>query len=165
MKFSRENFHGGLHLKHLSNAIIWSLIKYSWKNFRGTIENRGKRESLAQWIFPRLRHVATQWDTYGNKLYGVSCLQYNIRICDQIWEKVHSSHIRFWRSIKAIVRVEIYRDDRGIVVLQFLKFSHLSNIPNNRFYESLKLKNWMCELYTFSQIGHILWFYVRLYVY
>ena len=36
------------------------------------------------------------------------------------------------------------RKDRGIVVLQFLEVSHLSNIPN-RFYESSKLKIWMCE--------------------
>ena len=27
---------------------------YSWKNFHSTLENHEKRESLAQWIFPRL---------------------------------------------------------------------------------------------------------------
>ena len=37
------------------------------------------------------------------------------------------------------------------MVLQSLKALHLSIIPN-RFYESPKLKNWMCELCTFSQI-------------
>ena len=50
-------------------------------------------------------------------------------------------------------RVKTFREDRGIVVLQTLKVSHLSNIPN-RFYESSKLKNWMCELCTFSQIQY-----------
>ena len=50
-------------------------------------------------------------------------------------------------------------EDRGIEVLQSLKVSHLSNIPN-RFYESPKLKNWMCELFSFSQIrSHMIWLY------
>ena len=57
-------------------------------------------------------------------------------------------------------KVKILRKDRGIVVLQPLEFSHLSNIPN-RFYESPKLKNWMCELCTLSQI----WSYIILYIY
>ena len=43
------------------------------------------------------------------------------------------------------------RNDKGVVVLQSLKVSHLSVWPN-RFYKSPKLKNWMCELRTFSQI-------------
>ena len=50
-----------------------------------------------------------------------------------------------------VYRVEIFGEDRGIMVLQSLKVSHLSIIPN-RFYESPKLKNWMCELCAFSQI-------------
>ena len=50
-----------------------------------------------------------------------------------------------------IHRVETSRVVRGIVVLQFLKVSHPCNIPN-KFYEALKLKNWMCELCMFSQI-------------
>ena len=42
-----------------------------------------------------------------------------------------------------------------MVVQQSLKVSHLSVIPI-RFYEAPKLKNWMCELCTFSQIqSHI----------
>ena len=46
-------------------------------------------------------------------------------------------------------------DDTGTVVLQSLKISHRFIIPD-RFYESLKLKNWVCELCTFSQIwSHI----------
>ena len=54
-----------------------------------------------------------------------------------------------------VYRVKIFRKDRGMVVLQSLKVSHQYNIPN-RFYESPKLKNWMCELCTFSQIrSHI----------
>ena len=54
MKFSWENFHGALRLKHLHNAIIQSLYninKYSRKNCRVTLENR---VSLNQQIFPRL---------------------------------------------------------------------------------------------------------------
>ena len=50
-----------------------------------------------------------------------------------------------------VFRCETFRNDKGIVVLQSVKDSHLSIIPN-RFYESPKLKNWMCELCTFSQI-------------
>ena len=53
-----------------------------------------------------------------------------------------------------IHRVETFRTVRGIVVLQSLKVSHLSNIPN-RCYEAPKLKNWMCELCTFSQIQYV----------
>ena len=45
----------------------------------------------------------------------------------------------------------MYRGDRGMVAPKTLQVSSLSVIPN-RFYESLKLKNWMCELCTFSQI-------------
>ena len=42
------------------------------------------------------------------------------------------------------------------MVLQSVKVSHLSIILN-RFYESPKLKNWMCELCTFFQIrSHII---------
>ena len=50
-----------------------------------------------------------------------------------------------------VYRHETFRDDTGIVVLQSLKVSYLSLIPNG-FYELPKLKNWMCELCTFSQI-------------
>ena len=43
-----------------------------------------------------------------------------------------------------------------MVALQSLKSSGLSDL-HNRFYESSKLKNWMCELCTFSQIrSHVL---------
>ena len=48
-------------------------------------------------------------------------------------------------------RVDTFRTVRGIVDLPSLKVSHPSNIPN-RFYQAPKLKNWMCELRTFSQI-------------
>ena len=50
-------------------------------------------------------------------------------------------------------RVEIFGNDRGIVVLQTLKVYHLSNITN-RFYVSPKLKNWMCEPCTFIVVTH-----------
>ena len=46
---------------------------------------------------------------------------------------------------------ESFRVDAGIAVLQSLQVSHLSEIPE-RFYESPKLKNWMCELCMFLQI-------------
>ena len=53
-------------------------------------------------------------------------------------------------------RIETFRKDNGIGVLQSLKLLHLFNILN-RFYEVPKLKNWMCELCTFSQIwSHML---------
>ena len=55
-----------------------------------------------------------------------------------------------------VYRYETFWDDNGIVVLQSLKVSHLSIIPN-RFYESSKLKNWMCELCTVSQMQSQLW--------
>ena len=55
-----------------------------------------------------------------------------------------------------LYRFETFRGDKRIVVLQSLKVSHLSVIPNRSFYESPKLKNWMCELCTFFQIqSHI----------
>ena len=44
-----------------------------------------------------------------------------------------------------------YRNDTRIVGLQYLQVSYLSVIPT-KFYESPKLKKWMCELCTFSQI-------------
>ena len=53
-----------------------------------------------------------------------------------------------------VFRCETFRNDKEIVVLQSVKVSHLSIIPN-RFYESPKLKNWMCELCTFPKSGHI----------
>ena len=45
-------------------------------------------------------------------------------------------------------RVETFREDKEIAVLQSLKVTHPSNIPN-RFYEAVKLKNWMCGLCMF----------------
>ena len=60
MKSFTGNFRGALYLKHLNNAIIWNLYninKYSRKNFRGTVKNHKKCESLARWIFPRLQYV------------------------------------------------------------------------------------------------------------
>ena len=54
-----------------------------------------------------------------------------------------------------ILRSKIFRSNRGIVTLQSLKISGLSDL-HKRFYESSKLKNWMCELCTLSQIrSHI----------
>ena len=53
-------------------------------------------------------------------------------------------------------RVEIFRDDKGIVVLQLLKNSHLSVIPGS-IYDFADLKKWMCELCMFLQIrSHIM---------
>ena len=50
-----------------------------------------------------------------------------------------------------IYRFETFKNDKRVVFLQPLKVSHLSVIPD-KFYESPKLKKWMCELSTFSQI-------------
>ena len=78
-------------------------------------------------------------------------------ICDQVWENVHSSHIRFCsfrdpqKPQAMVLRFQTFRDDKVILVLQFLKVSHLSVLPK-RCYELLNLKNWMCEQCTFSQI-------------
>ena len=47
-----------------------------------------------------------------------------------------------------IYRFETSKDDNGIVVLQSLKVSHLSVIPD-KFDESPKLKNGVCELCTY----------------
>ena len=47
MYFSQENFHGGLRLKHLDNAIIQSLSNIHF-------ENHKKCKSLAQRIFTHL---------------------------------------------------------------------------------------------------------------
>ena len=58
-------------------------------------------------------------------------------------------------------RFAICRIDKGRVALQSLKVSHLLKIPS-RFYESPKLKIWMCELCTFSQIrSHICFCYLK----
>ena len=46
---------------------------------------------------------------------------------------------------------ESLSDGKEMVVLQFLKISLHSVIPN-RFYVPPKLKNWMCEMCAFSQI-------------
>ena len=85
----------------------------------------------------------------------------SMHICDWIWESVHSSHIRFCsfgdpqKSQGMVYGFETFRNDEEIVIIQSLKVSHLSIIPT-RFYEFPKLKNWMCELCTFSQIqSHI----------
>ena len=57
-------------------------------------------------------------------------------------------------------RSEICRSYRGIVALQFLQVSCLSDMCN-KFYESSKLKNWMCELCTLSQIrSHFMLYYL-----
>ena len=60
--------------------------------------------------------------------------------------EIHKNQKEWYRDLK------LDRDDKGIVVLQSLKFSHVSVVIPNRLYESPKLKNWMCELCTFSQI-------------
>ena len=54
-------------------------------------------------------------------------------------------------------RVESFGEHRGLVFLQSMKVPYLSNIPN-RFYESPKLKNWMCELAPFANPGQKFWF-------
>ena len=66
--------------------------------------------------------------------------------CNWIWEN-HSSHIRvcsfgdLQKPQGVVYRLETFRDDKGIVVLQSLKVSHLISIILNRFFELPKLKN------------------------
>ena len=100
--------------------------------------------------------------TYSVKLMQTTCVHaYNCSDCDRIWENVHSSHIRFCafkvssNMIGKAERCHICCTDRGIVALQSLQVSCLSDMYN-RFYESSKLKKWMCELCTFSQIRSLL---------
>ena len=59
-------------------------------------------------------------------------------------------HITDLEIHKNHVTVNEWYIELGLVVLKSL-VSHLWNIPN-RFYESAKLKIWMCELCTFLQI-------------
>ena len=56
-----------------------------------------------------------------------------------------------------IYSFETFRDDKVILVLQPRKMSHLS-IMLDRFYESPRLKNRMCELYTFSIV--LIWSHI-----
>ena len=49
------------------------------------------------------------------------------------------------------LRSEICWNNRGIVALQSLQVSCLSDM-HSQFYLNLKLKKWMCELCMFSQI-------------
>ena len=53
-----------------------------------------------------------------------------------------------------VYNFEIFRDDKGIVILQFLKVLYLLVIPK-RFCESPKLKHLMRELSTFCKSNHI----------
>ena len=45
-----------------------------------------------------------------------------------------------------VYRFEIFMDGIGIAVVRSLQILYQCFIPN-RFYESPKLKNWMCEQY------------------
>ena len=76
--------------------------------------------------------------------FGKTCI---VHTSDFARLEIHKNHREF--------RCETFRNDKWIVVLQSVKVLHLSIILN-RFYESPKSKNWMCELCTFSQIqSHI----------
>ena len=81
-------------------------------------------------------------------------------ICDRIWENMHSSHIQFCsfgdskKPQGMVFRYETFRNDKGIVVLQSVKVSHLSIIPN-RFCESPKLKIGCMNYARFPKSGHI----------
>ena len=56
--------------------------------------------------------------------------------CDWIWEDAHSRPhpiLLIWISLKPqgmVYRLQTFKDDKGIVVLQSLKISHVSIIPN-----------------------------------
>ena len=58
--------------------------------------------------------------------------------------EIHKNHRKWYTDVKLLGIIKEY-----LVVLQSLNISHLSIIPN-RYYETPKLKNWMCELCTFS---------------
>ena len=60
-----------------------------------------------------------------------------------------------------IYRAEIFREDRGIVVLHSLKVSYLSNIPN-RFYQSSIWKTGCVNYVPFRKSGHILYIYITI---
>ena len=80
--------------------------------------------------------------------FGKTCI---VHKPDFVHSEIYKNHDEQY------TRVKIHRDDRGIVVLQSLKVSHLMIIPNRFYDESPKLKIWMCELCMFLQIrSHLL---------
>ena len=70
---------------------------------------------------------------------------------------MHSSHIQYcsfgdpYRPQKLLYKFETFKDDKRILVRQYLKVSCLFVILD-RLYESQMLRHWMCELCMFSQI-------------
>ena len=80
-----------------------------------------------------------------------------VAVCDWIWESMYSSHIQYcsfgdpYRPQKLVYKFETFKDDKGILVQQYLKVSCLFVILD-RFYELRMLGHWMCELFMFSQL-------------
>ena len=85
--------------------------------------------------------------------YTVSHSMHNVtrfgKMC--IAHTYNFEYLDIYKSHSELYRVETIRATRGTVILQSLKVSNPFNIPN-RFYEAPKLKNWMCELCSFSHI-------------
>ena len=90
------------------------------------------------------------------------CRYFKWTFLDQIWENIHSSHVRFcsFRHTQIpqgeIYRFAIFKDDKGLkyVVQQSLKVLHL-HVIQNRFYGLPNLKKWMCELCIFHKSGNV----------
>ena len=104
-------------------------------------------------------HVATASHLAGNPhltVHHIARPWFNY-ICDRICEKVHSSHIQFFKFgdsynlLGMLDRYETFRDCRTTIPLCFLKISILYTIHCG-FYRSPNTQNQMCELCTFSQI-------------
>ena len=53
-----------------------------------------------------------------------------------------------------VYRINIFSNDKGIVVEQLLKLSHKAVTPK-RFYESPNLKNWVVNYASFYKFGYI----------
>ena len=80
-----------------------------------------------------------------------------VAICDWISESIHSAHIQLcsfsdpYRPQKLVYKFETFKGDKRILIPQYLKVSCLFIILD-RFYESQKLKHWICELCMFFQV-------------
>ena len=94
---------------------LYEACKYSWKNFRGALENRKKRESLAQQIFPRLQYVA-EWHymhtTLTTALHNIilAVLKYERFSCAHIVRFVNRYHVLSVTIGKLMVDFDILLD-------------------------------------------------------
>ena len=67
--------------------------------------------------------------------------------------------MQIWRSLEARgkgTQYETLNNNKGIAAIQYLKILLYLSVIFNRFYESSKLKNWMCktmQIFT-NQVTH-----------